>query len=160
MKQGRPSNDSLGETFPDEDREHRCKATKRNGKRCKLYAVDGEQFCLTHGTANLRLARANLSRLQNPIVERIADFLLAPAEEKCVLCGHGIVTREWLRAAEMVMDRGGLSAKVLHEHSGEVTINHEMIVEKMTDDELAAVDEIMERVMKRVAEEEGISVGE
>ncbi len=142
----------------DEEPEHRCQATKRNGRRCKLLAVDGEKFCLTHGTANIRMAKANLSKLQNPVVEKIATFLFPEDEEKCALCGRGILTREWLRAAEMVMDRGGLSAKILHEHSGELTINHELIVEKMTDDELAAVDEIMDRVMKRVAAEEGVSL--
>lgn len=58
------------------------------------------------------------------------------------------------------MDRGGLSAKIEHVHTGELTINHEMVVERMTDDELKVVDEIMDRVMKRVAEEEGMTVGD
>jgi len=139
--------------------QHRCTVIKRNGKRCKLYTVDGEETCLTHGTANLRLARANLSRLQNPIVDILSNYILQEGPP-CALCGHGAMTRERLRAIEMVMDRGGLSAKIEHVHTGELTINHEMVVERMTDDELKVVDEIMDRVMKRVAEEEGMTVGD
>ena len=132
-----------------------CEATKRSGKQCKTYSVAGQPYCFTHGAASIMQAKANLSKLQNPVVELLADFVLAPGEP-CVMCGRGTMTHDRLRAMEMILDRGGINAKIEMVHTGTVEISHELIVKRMTDEELQTVDEIMERVMQRVAAEEGL----
>jgi hypothetical protein len=140
-----------------EDREDRprCQATKRSGKRCKLYTIGNDMYCLVHGAANVLTAKANLTRLVNPAVLYLQEHLLSK-DPPCSLCGHGMMTREKIKIVEMILDRGGLNAKLEMVHSGIVEVSHELLAKRMTDDELKIVDEIMERVMRRVSIEEGL----
>jgi len=120
-----------------------------------MYTVGNDLYCMTHGAGNILTAKANLSRLVNPAVLYLQEHLLSK-DPTCSLCGHGMMTREKIKIVEMILDRGGLNAKIEMVHSGIVEVSHELLVKRMTDDELKTVDEIMERVMKRVSVEEGL----
>lgn len=132
-----------------------CRAHNRTGAQCKRMCSPGFHVCQTHGGSAPQViakAKRRIAALSDPAVE-VYQRVLESDDAPCALCGRGYVTPMKLRAAQTIMDRTGLGPTVKLEHSGE--ISHEVIISKMTEDELSAVDEIMERVMERVAAEQG-----
>jgi len=116
----------------------------------------GFHVCSHHGGSAPQViakAKNRLGALSDQAVE-VYQKVLESDETPCALCGRGYITPIKLRAAQVVMDRSGLGPTMKLEHSGE--ISHEILISHMTEDELSSVDEIMERVMERVAAEEGI----
>lgn len=92
-------------------------------------------------------ALQGLSLLAVDVIEKA----LTETGEPCALCGHAMLTQIKLKAATDVMDRVGLGPTMKVEHSG--SINYNVMISAMTDQEFAAVDEIMQRVQARVTSE-------
>jgi ribosomal protein S13 len=53
-----------------------------------------------------------------------------------------------LKAAQLLLDRVGIGPVLKVEHSG--SISNDLLVERMTDEEIAAVDAVMSKVLARV----------
>jgi hypothetical protein len=95
--------------------------------------------------------------LQHPAL-RVVESIVDP-DVRCDHCGRGIVTDPALalKAAQIVLDRTGMgpTLKIEQDHS-----HHELLVEHMTDEEIAIVDDVMNRVAARVREQGLLTEGE
>lgn len=130
-----------------------CVGIKRNGKRCRITARHGEDYCLAHGGRTEQLANDVRERLHTltPLAIDVFEAVLTEAGEPCALCGHSRTSMKKLKAAQLLLDRVGIGPVLKVEHSG--TISHDILVERMTDDEIATVDDIMQNVLQRVQAE-------
>jgi len=124
-----------------------------------MRVVQGQEFCMVHGTHSevLKAAQDTLNGLTIIAVDTL-ERALVETDQKCSLCGHGYVTAQKLKAAGMVLDRTGLGPELNIKHTGKIDFT--VMVERMTDDEFRAVDEIMTRVMERVAHETSLEKGQ
>ena len=133
-----------------------CQSPTKSGRQCRMLRAAGSEYCIVHMNHPTSVTRAyetlqGLSLVAVDVVEKA----LTETGEPCALCGHGVITPTKLKAAALVMDRVGMGPTLNVKHSG--TVNYEVVVSAMSDDEFRAVDEIMTRVMARVTAENGLA---
>ena len=81
--------------------ERRCVAHKRNGERCRKFAIYGSTVCRTHGGATERVkasARIRVENAQHRLIGKLIEFAFDDAKPPDVQ----------LRAIRDALDRGGL----------------------------------------------------
>jgi hypothetical protein len=121
-----------------------------------MLRAEGSEYCIVHLNHPTSVTRAyeNLQGLSLVAVD-VVEKALTETGEPCALCGHGTITPMKLKAAALVMDRVGMGPTLNVKHSG--TIDYNVVVTAMSDDEFRVVDEIMQRVMARVTAESGVA---
>lgn len=113
----------------------RCTARRSNGEPCRAYALRGSLVCRTHGGAapqvaskareRVEEARTKLLGLVPQAVDKVQELLEAESEQV------------QLRAAESIMNRGGL----VETRRTEQDVTHKV--------EVADLDEAIERLIER-----------
>lgn len=98
----------------------RCRATNRQGRRCAQPHIPGGTVCRYHGGAAPQVKQAALARLlalQHPAIDRLAQLIAQQQFPSTAMA-----------AVRDVLDRtlGKPAETVALEHSGEVTIIHEL----------------------------------
>ncbi len=102
---------------------------------------------------SLTTAKRRLQRLADPAVRVFEGILNSIAP--CPLCGSGNYRDPIaLRAAELVLDRIGMGPTL----KIEATYDHHDLLDEMTDEELAIVDGVMERVKARLDTKEALGL--
>lgn len=110
----------------------------------------GEEYCLAHGGRPETLVTEIRERLHTlaPLAVDVFEDVLKEEGEPCALCGHSRTSMKKLKAAQLLLDRVGIGPVLKVEHSG--SISNDLLVERMTDEEIAAVDAVMSKVLARV----------
>lgn len=100
----------------------RCTAHRRNGERCRKFAIAGSNVCRTHGGAAKHVRNAARARLANA-ADRMARELLKMASD------DNVSDSVKLAAIRDALDRGGITVKAEIEVS---TPAYESIFEQLS----------------------------
>jgi 2-hydroxychromene-2-carboxylate isomerase len=106
---------------PDNPMKPRCTATNRQGKRCGKPPILGGTVCRMHGGAAPQVKAKALERLQ-AYQHRAIDRLIELANQTAFPSTAYAAVRD-------VLDRtmGKPTEQVAHEHTGTLTIKHELV---------------------------------
>ncbi len=124
----------------------KCAATNRAGERCGNPAELGTTVCAYHGAAAPQVARKTKERIQlasGSALDALLDIL--KPRNPCTVCGRSDATRDpvVLAAAKVILDKALQDVKP---EEGKADVG---FVEFLADEEMAAIDEIVERAKAR-----------